>query len=287
MADISDVEAALVTLIGGIVYPNGASQPSVTGTPAKIYGGWPQPGCIDSDLAATIPVTNISVYPAAMNRNTTRYLDEWTQVSLQTATLGLVQAGQTVTVVGTIPLTGNPHNMVIFANGKPYTYQASFVDSLASIALKLSALIAVDVPGTFATGPVITFSNSARIGALRVGVTGVSALATRNQEQVFQIGVWAATPALRDLFAKTIDAALSQIRRFVLPDTSYCRLIWKNSLQSDKWQKQALFRRDLFYTCEYATIFSETETQITAIQENNSATVAGIEPATPLGTVYT
>jgi hypothetical protein len=286
MADLSDVEAALVTIIGGIVYPNGASQPSVTGAPAKIYGGWPQPGCIDSNLAANPPVTNISVYPAAMNRNTTRYLDEWLQVSMQTATLGLVIAGQTVTVVGVAPAADNPHNMVIFVNGKPYTYQASFVDSLNSIALKLAAVIAVDVPGTSAAGPAVTFPSSARIGAVRVGVTGVSSLATRNQEQVFQIGIWAATPVLRDLFAKTIDSALSQIRRFVLPDTSYCRLIWKNSVQSDKWQKQALFRRDLFYTCEYATLYVETETQITAIQENNSAAVAGVGPATNLGTVY-
>lgn len=286
MADLSDVMLALENIIGGVVYPNGTAQPSVTGTPAKIYGGWPQPGCIDGDLAANPPVTNISVYPAAMNRNTTRYLDEWQQVSVQTATLGLVVSGQTVTVVGTAPAPGNPHNLTVFANGQPHVYQASVVDSLNSIALKLAAKIAAGVPGTISGGPVIVLPNTARIGALRVGVTGISAIATRNQEQVFQIGIWAPTPALRDLFAKTIDAALSQIRRFVLPDTSLCRLIWKNSLQSDKWQKQALFRRDLFYTCEYATIALDNETQITQIQENYSAAVAGVEPVVPVGTVY-
>lgn len=286
MADISDVENALIAIIDGIIYPNGDAQPSVTAMPAKIYGGWPQPGCVDADMAATPPVTNISVYPAAMNRNTTRYLDDWKQVSIQTATLALVSDGQTILVVGTIPTAGNPHNMVAYVNGKPYVYQASFVDSLTSIALKLAALIAAGVPGTLSTGPVITLPTSARIDAVRVGVTGVSAMLTRNQEQVFQIGIWAPTPVLRDLFAKTIDTALSQIRRFLLPDNSYCRLIWKNSVQSDKWQKQALFRRDLFYTCEYATIAFDSETQITSIIENVSAAVAGVAPSIFIGTFY-
>lgn len=282
MADLSEVEATLVGLIGAIVYPNGSTQPSVTGSPAKIYGGWPNPTCLDADLAANPPVTNVSVYPAAMNRNTTRYFDEWVQVSMQTATLGLVISGQTVTVVGTIPAAGNPHNMTVFVNGLPYVYQASFVDSLTSIALKLAAMI----PGATSNGTVITLPNTARIGAVRIGVTGVSSIVTRNQEQVFQIGIWAADPATRDLFAKTIDGALAQVRRFPLPDTSVCRLIWKNSIQSDKWQKQTLYRRDLFYICEYATLEVDNETQITQIQENYSASVAGVEPAIPVGTVY-
>lgn len=282
MADLSDVSSTLVGLIGGILYPSGPGTPPLLGTPAKIYAGWPIQANLDADLAAATPVTNVSVYPSTMNRNTTRYMDQWVQVSVQTATLGLVVSGQTVTVVGTAPAAGNPRNMVIFVNGLPYVYQASVVDSLNSIALKLAALI----PGATSAGAVITLPGTARIGAVRVGVTGVSANITRNQEQVFQIGIWAAAPNTRDLFAKTIDGALAQIRRFTLPDTSICRLIWKNSLQSDKWQKQALYRRDLFYTCEYATLDVETETQITAIQENYSAAVAGVEPAIPVGTVY-
>jgi hypothetical protein len=280
MADISDVSNALVSMIGTILYPNGPGTPALLGSPAKIYAGWPVPTNLDADLAASL--TNVSVYPSTMNRNTTRYMDQWTQVSIQTATLGLVVSGQTVTVVGTAPVAGNPHNMVIFANGLPYVYQASVVDSLNSVALKLAALI----PGATSSGPVITLPNTARIGAVRVGVTGVSANIVRNQEQVFQIGVWAAAPDTRDLFAKTIDSALAQVKRFALPDTSLCRLIWKNSLQSDRWQKQALYRRDLFYTCEYATLDVETETQITQIQENYSAAIAGVYPATPVGTVY-
>ena len=36
MADISDVSAALVTTIAGIVYPNGTSQPSITGAPVLV-----------------------------------------------------------------------------------------------------------------------------------------------------------------------------------------------------------------------------------------------------------
>jgi hypothetical protein len=282
MADISDVSNALVSMIGTILYPGGAGTPALLGSPAKIYAGWPIPTNLDADLAAAIPITNVSVYPALMNRNTTRYMDQWKQVSVNTATLGFVVAGQTVTVVGTAPANDNPHNLSITVNGLPYVYQASFVDSLGSIARKLAALI----PGATFSNATITLPNTARLGPVRIGITGVAAMITRNQEQVFQIGVWAATPTARDLFAKTIDGALAQIRRFPLPDTSICRLIWKNSLQSDKFQKQALYRRDLFYTCEYATLDIENETQITQIQENYSAAVAGVDPATFVGTVY-
>ncbi|MDB6104046.1 MAG: hypothetical protein JWO52_4045 [Gammaproteobacteria bacterium] len=282
MADLSDISNSLVALIGTVLYPNGQGTPCALGSPAHYYAGWPIPTNLDADLGAAIPITNVSVYPATMNRNTTRYLDQWQQVSVNTATLGLTVAGQTVTVGGTAPLAGNPHNLSLSVNGLPYVYQASVVDSLGSIARKLAALI----PGAISNGAVITLPGTARIGALRVGVTGVSSLVTRNQEQVFQIGIWAATPATRDLFAKTIDGALAQIRRFTLPDTSVCRLIWKNSLQSDKWQKQAQYRRDLFYTAEYATLAIENETQITQIQENYSASVAGVDPAQFVGTVY-
>ena len=284
MADISDVSSALAAMIGTILYPNGESQPSVVGKPAKIYCGWPIPAMLDQDLAAG--TTNVSVYPAQMNRNTTRYMDQWQQISVNTATLSLAVNGQQITLAGTIPARENPHNLSVLVNGKPYVYQVTFVDSLTSAALKLAALIAADGVGATSSGPVITLSNTARIDWVRVGVTGVSALETRRQEQVFQIGVWAAQPDVRDLFAKTIDGALAQVRRFTLPDTSVCRLIWKNSLQSDKFQKQALYRRDLFYTAEYPTLFVDNETQITQIVENYSASIAGIDPATPIGTVY-
>jgi len=286
MADLSDVETALVNLIGAILYPNGFSQPSILGLPAKIYGGWPVPGCLDGDLAASTSVTNISVYPAPTNRNTTRYLSDEEEVSVQTPTLGLVVSNQTVTVTGSAPGAGNPHNLCVFVNSVPYVVQATSADTPVGTATKLATAIATDFPGTSASGAVVTVASSGRIGQVRVGITGTIASSLRNQEQVFQIGIWASAPDIRDQFAKAIDTALARILRFVLPDSSICKLTWKSSLQSDKWQKQNQYRRDLFYTCEYATVDVQTATQITQIQENNSAAVAGQNPVTNLGTIY-
>jgi hypothetical protein len=147
-------------------------------------------------------------------------------------------------------------------------------------------MIRLDVPLTSSTGPVINFPATARINTVRVGVTGVSANEIRRQEQVYQIGIWAPTPIARDNIAKAVDGALAAIRRFTLPDTSSCRLIWKNSLQSDKLEKENLFRRDLFYTAEFPTLQVETDTQVTVVQENVSVAVAGIDPAQPIATVY-
>lgn len=286
MADLSDVRDTLVSMIGALLYPpDGVTQPCILGSPARIRAGWPVPTQLDADMAASPSVTNVFVYPAAMNRNTTRFMDQWQTISTQTPTLSLVRQGQTITVGGAIPDKTNPHNLVAFVNGKPYTYQATWVDSLASAASKLGALIAQDWTNTTVTGALITLPANAVLGSVRVGVTGVAALETRRQEQVFQIGCWASTPELRDLFGKTVDGYLAQILRFETPDTSSVRLIWKNSLESDKFQKQTQYRRDLFYTCEYPTLDIQTQTQITSTVENVSAGPTP-EAATPVATIY-
>ena len=61
MADITDVSNALVTVIAGIVYPNGTSQPSITGVPVLVYQGWPDAVQLRADLAAG--KVHVSVYP--------------------------------------------------------------------------------------------------------------------------------------------------------------------------------------------------------------------------------
>lgn len=50
MADLSDVSTALVTLVTGVVYPNGIGQPSITGNPVVVYSGWPNMTQLKTDL---------------------------------------------------------------------------------------------------------------------------------------------------------------------------------------------------------------------------------------------
>lgn len=83
-----------------------------------------------------------------------------------------------------------------------------------------------------------------------------------------------------------IDAALAFTTFLTMPDGSAARLRYRNSAMSDDLQKDCLFRRDLFYSVEYATTQTEAETQVTQEQLNVSAAVAGALPYLPVATIY-
>ena len=137
MADLSDVLSVLAATSAAALYPNGTGQASAVGVACKVYPGWPNAQQLDADLRAATPVCHVSIYAGETERNTTRYSpNDWKQASLNTAMLTLTAAGQTVTVGGTIPAAGNPHNLVILANGKSYVYRALVTDTVTSIAVR-------------------------------------------------------------------------------------------------------------------------------------------------------
>ena len=74
MADESDVETTLATLITAQIYPQGTNAPSALGPLVRIYRGWPNPTALNADLAAGIINISLSANPAH-HRNTTRYID--------------------------------------------------------------------------------------------------------------------------------------------------------------------------------------------------------------------
>jgi hypothetical protein len=287
MADLSDVLTALAASAVAAIYPNGTGQASPTGAAVKVYAGWPAPAQLDADLRAVSPVCHVSIYPTVGERNTTRYSpNDWKPASVQTPTMTAVLSGQVLTLGGTIPGAGNPHNVVVIANGKPYVYAVLTSDTLASAASALAALIAVDIPGTVSAGAVLTLPTSARVLAARVGVTGTAVRELRRQERRFQFAVWADTPAHRDAIAAVLDWNLASSAFITLADGTAGRIRYAGSAVSDALQKDCLFRRDLFYTVEYGTTQTETETQITQDQLNTSAAPAGITPYSAAITVY-
>lgn len=260
MSDLTDVQNVLVALMAGIAYPNGTANPSVVGAPVRIYPGWPIPLELDADLAAGI--CHISVFPRPEESNSTRYTREWQEVSVQTPTLTLTVAGQTVTVGGVIPPPTNPHNLVVFVNGTPFVYTALPSDTLASIASALARLTAAS-----SSGAVITFAPSVRL-AVRVGVTGTAMQEVRRQERLIQIGIWADSPDHRASIAKPIDAALAAQTFLIMPDDSAARLRYKSSPVTDVYEKSRIFRRDLMYEVEYGTFQTANETEFSASQLN-------------------
>ncbi|MFZ6727346.1 hypothetical protein ACO0K2_17780 [Undibacterium sp. MH2W] len=91
------------------------------------------------------------------------------------------------------------------------------------------------------------------------GAVGASILEVRRQTRKYQITVWANTPTVRDAVADIIDPQLSINNRFILPDGSQAMMVYVNSSQIDSFQKQGIYRRDLFFNVNYAT------TQITPV----------------------
>lgn len=283
MADLVDVENAFVALITQTLYPNSTSQPSVTGIPTIVYAGWPTSSQLDADLLALSQKSpsgrmHITVFPTKMERNTTRTLKPRViDMTLPVQTLTLTINGQQVVVGGAVSA---PQNVMLMVGYAPVVYPVKVTDSLFTVAAALAAL----VPGATSLDATITLPASANLTAARVGASGTAALEVRRQEKVFMITAWADTPAHRDAAIQAIDPVLAGTEFLLLADTTGGRLIYKSTNVDDMVSKANLYRRDLLYSVDYATLKTLQTTQITQTQLNVSG---GVPPAqsTPI-TVY-
>lgn len=269
MADLSDVLAALTTLSAQAVYPNGTGSPSVTGGAIRVYSGWPLPTNLDNDLRAisqsiSAGACHVSIFARPEEKNVTRFSRDWLLQTVQAATLTATIVGQTVVIGGTIPTASNPQFVTLNVNSAIYVYAVQVSDTLITIATALAALT-----GASNSGATITFSNAARLNAARVGGTGTSIREIRRQEKTFQIVVWADSPIHRDQIAQPIDILLSNTQFINFADGSSGRLVYKSTMISDEQQNDRIYRRDLFYSVEYPTIQSATDTVIGSTQLNN------------------
>lgn len=250
MADTSDVENKLVSLVAATVYPNGTVAPSIINAGVKVYRGWPVSASLDTDLAAG--KANISIFPPeGMERNTTRYPREEAVVAAPVHTLTATVAGNTITIGGTV---SRPQNVIALCGiSFEFAYGVQANDTLTLIAGNLAALIAVAFPGTAASGAVITVVG--KPGILQARIAGQGQVWTRQsqQEKTYWITCWCPTPAMRDVLASAIDVVLKQLDWIDLADGSRGRLRYASSRVSDEGQKVQIYRRDLVYTLEYET----------------------------------
>lgn len=283
MADLDDVSDTLAGICAGILYPNGTEEPSAVTAGVRVFAGWPLRSQLDADLA--LGNAQVSVYPSKQEQNTTRYQLKWITRSVNAPTLTLTLADQSVTVDGAIPPATNPHNVMVFANGKPYVYAVQIADTLVSIAAALATLMGADIFGVGSTGPVITVPPSVRLTAARVGITGTMVREIARQDRVFQITLWAPTPLIRTALAKAIDPALKAMFFICLPDGSSGRMIYRNSAISDEGQKVRIYRRDLFYSVEYPTLEVATATEVVAFEQQISASMPD-GSSQPVTTIY-
>jgi hypothetical protein len=265
MADLSDVENALVAIVAGALFPSaylpGAYQASAVGTVCKLYRGWPESANLNADMA--LGRAHVSVFSdPGMTRNVSRWPINTVQISAFTPTLTVAVSGATVTIGGTV----TAGNVVGLQFGKPsaaYAYAALSTDTLATIA----AAIVAKIPGATSSGAVITLPTVLGVGA-GVMVLQNALTVTRQQEQGIRVSIWAPTPAARDNIAAVIDNALACLKNaisgaptrfFPVGSSEFARLAYRTTYSNDMPARDRIWRRDLCYTVEYPTTLIEQD----------------------------
>lgn len=252
MADSTDVLSAMAGLATAAIYPTGTGVLPSFGFHARIYPGWPDRSNLDRDLRQPTPVVNITFFKLEVGeRNVTRFSRDWETISQSPKTLALTvdPTGKQITVSGTI---ATPQNVLLMINGKPYHHAVQSNDTLAGIAADLATKVNVDTPASSA-GAVITIPDAYRVMG-RVGTSGKMMRELRRQEARFMATVWAHDPKVRSDASKILDIALSTPAFMSMPDGSKARIIYERSADDDAPQKELLYRRDLVFCVEYATV---------------------------------
>jgi hypothetical protein len=254
MADQSDVEAALATLIAAVIYPDGVGAASILGVTTRVYRGWPNATSLDTDLAAGR--VNLTVFPeAGTQRNTTRYPDQYQVTTAIAPDLAGTTAGTTATFFGTAT-AGQLAGLLVDAETVVYRTVAGDTPELvaAVLAARLRSTTGRVVQQSGAT---VTIPGAGLILA-RVVADQPAIREVRRQQQAFRISAWCPDPTLRDKVCAAIDADLSPRRFIGLSDGTGGALRFAGSTVFDQSQNARLYRRDLLYQVEYATTITTT-----------------------------
>jgi len=262
MATLREVQNAMKALVIAAIYPNGVTNPSITGTLVKVRVGWPLSVKLDEDVL--IGNSQIRIFPIGMSdKNTTRFQRIENTVSLNAATLFTAVLTNKVTITGTVIV---PQAIVINLNGESYGYSVLATDTLSTIATALAAL----VPGASALANVITITGPIFKLTAEVAVTGQMATEIKRQRKIFYVTIYAPTPDQRETLGNAVDVALSNVYRLNFPDTTQAVMIYKAMNEGDMFEKNIIYQRDLIYTVEYATMLYGNATVIEGIKVNLS-----------------
>jgi hypothetical protein len=250
MADISDVEQCIVNAVYATIYPSGVNHASIIGSTCRVYRGWPIPANLNADLSAGI--VNVTVSPdEAPGRTTTRYLPSWqTRVSSPGTTLTAIDG---VVSVGGAPQIGDVVGILV--NGTPYIYRILLSDTIDLIAEGLAASMTGSISASV-SGSAITF-NEPVVVTCRVVCDGTSQLEARRQEKGIRVIFWCPDPISRDSLSSAIDQLMVQTPFLPLDDTTSARVTYRDTSAYDQSENANLYRRDLLYDVEYATIVTQ------------------------------
>ena len=247
MADLSDVENAIVTEVIGALYPNGTSQTSAVGVTCRVYRGWPSPAALNSDLAAG--VVNVTVFPAtAPDEVPDPYFDKL-YATIMPITLTATVTAQSVTLSG-LGVAGQIVGLLI--DGAPFSYAVKEGDTTESVAANLVTLISGVRVATL-SGPTLTVPGVTTLIA-RIVMSTALMRALRRQRREIQANCWCPSPTLRDSVCSIVDTTLSTSSFIGLPDGTKAHVGYVSTQVYDQSQNALLYRRDLRYRFEFTTI---------------------------------
>jgi hypothetical protein len=279
VADISDVETALLTMAGAAVYPNGYASPSITGNAISIFRGWPNPTDLDAAVKAGTGMVSVFTKPAGSSSGVFQILNEDYLVvpPVHGMTISSISNGA-VTVMGA-PTSGEYLTIIVegrnaysrFGSDLPTILSAIAADASAAYpGISVFALGGTSLPmWSSSSGGGIQFPTD-RLQA-HIGSPAVKGRVTHRQKVSVVVTAWEPDPNNRDLIAKTVDAAIKAVNRLTFPDTSQGLLRGEGFIQVDAEQPAGVYRRDLLYSCEYATLQTYTAYEITSFTTTESA----------------
>ena len=242
MADLFDVENALVLAIDTIRIANGLN--------LSIYRGWPTAADLDAAMAAG--QTHVTIWPdGGMYRVTAVFQSEERITTATDPTLIATISGNTATFAGAC----SPDQIAgVRVGTTAWAYRCAAGDTASNVASALALLSS----GT-AIGPAITLPGMADARTGRdVGVQSAS----RRQEAGLRVTIWTPDPATRDTVTSLIDGTLADTERVSLPDGTTAILRAAGPITSDKGEQSSFYRRDLRYHAEYTTTLARVRTPV-------------------------
>lgn len=289
MADISDVTAYLAERSAAAVYPAGTDNPSVAGIDCRIFEGWPLGDQLDNDLtgfmmdALGVKVTrprgvcaNVSVFPMlGAGRPVYQILNETHVIRPPVVTSTVTVEGHVITVTG--PLAGGEFLTLVL------DHDAVLSRGGANVAAMLSQLAAdAQAAGYAATSTATTLTVPFRFEmVVRQGGAGVLGRVVRRQSQSVMVTVWAPTRTTRKALAEAVDIEIKKTPKVAMPDTSQVLITFSRTNVIDDDQAKGLYRRDLIFDVDYATVeqfpgveITSTKVSIANIADNSAIAFA-------------
>jgi hypothetical protein len=255
MADLSDVEQALVACVLAALYPAGIDAGSPTGSMCRVFRGWPVSAQLAADLSRG--TANVSVFSLPGGRTTTRWPAE-DSVLPATPALQVAVTGNSATFSGAVS-AGQLAGVLI--SDKGYVYRTRDGDTLGTLLAGLRDVLQADRTVVI-RGATLTLPDLTEVVA-RTGSDTALLRELRRQEKRVRISIWSGSPDQRDAVSAAVDVAFAAIDFLPLADGSVARLRSDGGTVLDNQEEAAgLYRRDLVIVVEYATTMTIVQPQM-------------------------